>query len=63
MDVPADVLGALDLGDWRSSRTEVGAPWRVDFAASRDIVFHAPTSARLVPPCAVRLAHPQGALY
>lgn len=40
MDVLADVLGALELRHWLSSRTEVGAPWRFDFAASRDIVLH-----------------------
>ncbi len=40
MDVLSDVLNALELKGWLASRTEVAAPWRFDFAASRDSTFH-----------------------
>lgn len=40
MDVLTDVLNALELKGWLASRTEVTAPWRFDFAASKDSVFH-----------------------
>lgn len=40
MDVLTDVLNALDLKGWLSSRTEVAPPWRFEFAASRDSTFH-----------------------
>lgn len=40
MDVLMDVLNALELKGWLSSRTEVVAPWRFDFLASQDSTFH-----------------------
>ncbi len=40
MDVLTDVLNALELKGWLHSRTEVAPPWRFDFAASRDSIFH-----------------------
>jgi AraC-like DNA-binding protein len=40
MDVLADVLNTLELKGWLSSRRELTAPWRYDFAASRDSMFH-----------------------
>lgn len=40
MDVLTDVLNALELKGWLSSRTEIVAPWRFHFAASRDGIFH-----------------------
>jgi AraC-like DNA-binding protein len=40
MDVLTDVLNALELKGWLCSRTEMAAPWRMDFAASRESVFH-----------------------
>ncbi len=40
VDVLTDVLNALDLKGWLSSRTEIAPPWRFDFAASRDSTFH-----------------------
>ena len=40
MDVLTDVLNALELKGWLYSRTEVATPWRFDFVASPDSVFH-----------------------
>ncbi len=40
VDVLTDVLNALDLKGWLTSRTEIVPPWRFDFAASRDSTFH-----------------------
>lgn len=40
MDVLTDVLNALELKGWLTSRTEVAPPWRFDFAASQDSTFH-----------------------
>jgi AraC-like DNA-binding protein len=41
MDVLTDVLNTLELKGWLSSRRELLPPWRYDFAASHDSVFHA----------------------
>jgi AraC-like DNA-binding protein len=40
MDVLADVLNTLELKGWLSSRRELETPWRYDFAASKDSIFH-----------------------
>ncbi|MCI0708800.1 MAG: AraC family transcriptional regulator [Chloroflexi bacterium] len=40
MDVLTDVLNTLELKGWLSSRRELEPPWRYDFAASRDSMFH-----------------------
>ncbi len=40
MDVLTDVLNTLELKGWLSSRRELAAPWRYDFAASKDSMFH-----------------------
>jgi AraC-like DNA-binding protein len=40
MDVLTDVLNTLELKGWLSSRRELAPPWRYDFAASQDSVFH-----------------------
>jgi AraC-like DNA-binding protein len=40
MDVLTDVLNTLELKGWLSSRRELLPPWRYDFAASKDSVFH-----------------------
>jgi AraC-like DNA-binding protein len=40
MDVLADVLNTLELKGWISARRELTPPWRYDFAASRDMIFH-----------------------
>lgn len=40
MDVLTDVLNTLELKGWLSSRRELMPPWRYDFAASVDSVFH-----------------------
>jgi AraC-like DNA-binding protein len=40
MDVLTDVLNMLELKGWLSSRRELAPPWRYDFAASRDSMFH-----------------------
>ncbi len=40
MDVLTDVLNALELKGWLSSRTTVATPWRVDFLPSQDSTFH-----------------------
>ena len=40
MDVLTDVLNALELKGWISKRNELAPPWRYDFAASQDMIFH-----------------------
>lgn len=40
MDVLTDVLNTLELRGWLSSRRELRPPWRYDFAASQDSMFH-----------------------
>ena len=40
MDVLTDVLDALELKGWISARRELVSPWRYDFAASQDMIFH-----------------------
>ena len=40
MDVLTDVLSALELKGWLSSRRELVGPWRYDFAESKDSTFH-----------------------
>jgi len=40
MDVLTDVLNTLELKGWLSSRRELASPWRYDFAASKDSMFH-----------------------
>ncbi len=40
MDVLTDVLNTLELKGWLSSRRELTPPWRYDFAASQDSMFH-----------------------
>ncbi len=40
MDVLTDVLNTLELKGWLSSRRELVPPWRYEFAASRDSLFH-----------------------
>jgi AraC-like DNA-binding protein len=40
MDVLTDVLNSLELKGWLSLRQELAPPWRYDFAASRDSLFH-----------------------
>ena len=40
MDVLTDVLNTLELQGWLSSRRELAPPWRYDFAASKDSMFH-----------------------
>jgi AraC-like DNA-binding protein len=40
MDALADVLHVLELKGWLYSRTEAATPWRFDFAASPDSIFH-----------------------
>ena len=40
MDVLTDVLNALELKGWISARRELAPPWRYDFAASQDMIFH-----------------------
>ncbi len=40
MDVLTDVLNTFELKGWLSSRRELEAPWRYDFAASKDSMFH-----------------------
>jgi AraC-like DNA-binding protein len=46
MDVLTDVLNVLELKGWLSSRRELTPPWRFDFAASQDMVFHMLSSGR-----------------
>ena len=40
MDALTDVLSALELKGWLSSRRELAGPWRYDFAQSKDSTFH-----------------------
>ena len=40
MDVLGDVLDTLELKGWISSRRELVPPWRYNFAASQDMIFH-----------------------
>lgn len=40
MDVLTDVLNTLELKGWLSSRRELAPPWRYDFAAGKDSMFH-----------------------
>jgi AraC-like DNA-binding protein len=40
MDVLTDVLTTFELQGWLSSRRELVPPWRYDFAASKDSMFH-----------------------
>ena len=40
LDVLTDVLNTLELKGWLSSRRELAPPWRYDFAASQDSMFH-----------------------
>lgn len=40
MDVLTDVLNALELKGWLSSRTEMTPSWRFEFAVSQDMIFH-----------------------
>jgi AraC-like DNA-binding protein len=40
MDILTDVFSTFELRGWLSSRQEMVAPWRYDFAASKDSMFH-----------------------
>jgi AraC-like DNA-binding protein len=40
VDILTDVLNTLELKGWLSSRRELASPWRYDFAASKDSMFH-----------------------
>ncbi|HET8853922.1 MAG TPA: AraC family transcriptional regulator [Ktedonobacteraceae bacterium] len=40
MDVLTNVLNALEMTGWLDSYTEMASPWRIDFVASRDSIFH-----------------------
>lgn len=40
MDVLTDVLNTLELKGWISARRELVPPWRYNFAASQDMIFH-----------------------
>lgn len=40
MDILTDVLNTLEVKGWLSSRRELTSPWRYDFAASQDSMFH-----------------------
>jgi len=40
MDNLTEVLGAFELKGWLYSRTELTSPWRFDFRASPDSIFH-----------------------
>lgn len=40
MDVLTDVLNALELKGWIAARNELTPPWRYNFAASHDMIFH-----------------------
>jgi AraC-like DNA-binding protein len=40
VDVLTDVLNTFELKGWLSSRRELVSPWRYDFAASKDSMFH-----------------------
>ena len=40
MDVLTDMLNTLELKGWISARRELVPPWRYNFAASQDMIFH-----------------------
>ena len=40
VDILTDVLDALEVNGWLSSRRELVPPWRYDFAVSPDSMFH-----------------------
>lgn len=40
MDILTEVLGTLEAKGWLSSRRELIGPWRYDFAATQDSMFH-----------------------
>ena len=40
VDVLTDILNAVQLQGWLSSRRELKSPWRYEFALSEDSVFH-----------------------
>lgn len=40
MDNLTEILGALEVKGWLYSRTELTSPWRFDFLASLDSIFH-----------------------
>ncbi|GHO45744.1 AraC family transcriptional regulator [Ktedonospora formicarum] len=40
MDVLTDVLNTLELKGWLSARRELAPPWRYQFVASQDMIFH-----------------------
>src|SRR5215207_8392028 len=40
MDVLTDVLNTFELKGWLSSRRELVPPWRYDFSAGKDSMFH-----------------------
>jgi AraC-like DNA-binding protein len=40
MDVLTDALNALELKGWIAARNELTPPWRYNFAASQDMIFH-----------------------
>ncbi|MBC7809813.1 MAG: AraC family transcriptional regulator [Burkholderiales bacterium] len=40
MDILTDILNTFELRGWLSSRRELTPPWRYDFAASKDSMFH-----------------------
>ena len=40
MDVLTDVLNTLELKGWLQAGIEMAPPWRVDFLASHDSIFH-----------------------
>jgi AraC-like DNA-binding protein len=40
MDVLTDLLNTFEVKGWLSSRRELAPPWRYDFAASKDSMFH-----------------------
>src|SRR5579871_1037630 len=40
IDTLTDVLETLELKGWLSSRRELQSPWRYDFAATKDSMFH-----------------------
>ncbi|MBA3875084.1 MAG: AraC family transcriptional regulator [Anaerolineae bacterium] len=46
MDVLTDVLNTLELNGWLSSRRELVPPWRYEFAATKDSMFHVISSGR-----------------
>jgi AraC-like DNA-binding protein len=40
MDVLTDALNALELKGWIAARNELTPPWRYNFVASQDMIFH-----------------------